>query len=168
MELLYWTCLGEKCKTNCCGDKFINSEVINLHGLCHDTVPLLPEEKCAIVERYGPEYVKRDRDGVFYLNVSKGQACPFLADGKCTIQENKPIFCRSYPLVRLDSFVGAVFDESCPGFAYAKKHGIEMNKWQYVEMLRNFIMLQEYRLSRVRIELESMSRALVECQEECL
>jgi Fe-S-cluster containining protein len=155
---IYWTCLAQKCPRNCCGKYFENGEALNVFNMNHDQVLLLPHEKNSIIKTRGPEFVKREKDGMFYLNMPDNDACPFLKTGRCAIQEIKPALCKAYPLIRLDCHVGPVFDSNnCPGFDIGRKSGIRMNKKDYIIMLESFISVQQYRLDRIKIELRNLA-----------
>jgi hypothetical protein len=154
---ILWLCLKQDCVKNCCGKLFNNGDAVNIFNMHHDQVPLLLLEKNLIIRRRGPEYVKRGKDGLFYLNIPEKGSCPFLKRGKCNIQDIKPSLCKAYPLIQLDCHVGPVFDhDNCPGFALGEKLGIHMKKSDYIIMLENFISLQQYRLDRVRLELNNL------------
>ena len=129
----------------------------------HDQVPLLLNEKNQIIGHKGPNFVKMEKDGMYYLDIPKNKgACPFLECGKCGIQDIKPSLCRAYPMVQLDCHVGPIFAENCPGFEAGRERGIRMKKCDYIVMLQNFIALQQYRLDRIRLELTQITDDTIE------
>lgn len=112
---IYWLCLAELCPQCCCGKNFNNGEAFNFYKLTHDQVPLLTSEKNEIIRHKGPQFVCKEKDGLFYLNFKDQSPCPFLKRAGCDIEDIKPALCRAYPLIQLDCYVGPVFDkENCP------------------------------------------------------
>jgi len=155
---IYWLCLADLCPQCCCGKKFDNGEAFNFHNLHHDQVPLLISEKNEIIRRKGTQYVRKEKDGLFYINYKNKEPCPFMKGGGCDIEDMKPSLCRAYPLIQLDCHVGPVFDkENCPGFDVAHQLNIRMTKKEYAIMLESFLLLQQYRLAKIKLELKSLT-----------
>ena len=92
---------------------------------CRNTeMPLSPNDVLRIAEHTGqhPNEFSRDESGIrILLNDSTTSACVFLdtesndpqAPGLCSIYENRPIGCRTYPLI-LDSDDAGFLDTLCP------------------------------------------------------
>jgi Fe-S-cluster containining protein len=67
---------------------------------CCSRPVVLPEEREAIVKAAGMGFLKRRRlferrDGYYIL---RGEICPLLKDGKCSVEEVRPLNCRIFPL----------------------------------------------------------------------
>jgi len=79
----------------------IYAKVPNLacKGLCHEScgiIPLIGKER-ELANRVAPEHVSR----LSLLNTltiydEKRGCCPFLAEKRCTIYEERPLICRSW------------------------------------------------------------------------
>ena len=92
---------------------------------CRNTeMPLSPTDVSRIVEKSSmhPNEFSREEYGIrILLNNPTTSACVFLdtesndpqAPGLCSIYENRPIGCRTYPLI-LDSDDAAFLDTLCP------------------------------------------------------
>jgi len=68
----------------------------NKHG---ENLLLFPGEFEYIAERIGEEPKWQRHSGYGVGMVPPGEACPYWVEGKCAIFENRPIRCRSYPLL---------------------------------------------------------------------
>ncbi|RME93049.1 MAG: YkgJ family cysteine cluster protein [Candidatus Hydrogenedentota bacterium] len=146
---IHWTCLKDKCEKNCCGAEFemrqTSNRLCSVFKLHHNQVPLLPNEKELIAEKYGSHYIRQDIDGGFYINLSEDGKCPFLTDkGLCKIQEIKPTLCRAYPFY-IDIFSGLNVDADCPGFGKGFTDRETVNK-----MLEALIEVYELQIKKVR------------------
>jgi Fe-S-cluster containining protein len=84
---------------------------------CHDTaMPLSPSDVLRLAARSGqhPNAFSRESDGIRILINTEAGACTFLSpDGLCTVYADRPIGCRTYPLI-LDAEDEAFLDELCP------------------------------------------------------
>lgn len=84
---------------------------------CHDTaMPLTPSDVLRIATRTGqhPDAFSREAEGIRILINTAAGACTLLGpDDLCTVYADRPIGCRTYPLI-LDAEDAAFLDELCP------------------------------------------------------
>lgn len=97
----------EECDAKCCASSIIYASLYDLD----------------IVSKYFPIlfYVKDKKISpvyFFYYGESKGDKCPYLKNNLCTIYDDRPYACRSYPF-SLNS-EKAYFDDGCPQVSPAR------------------------------------------------
>jgi Fe-S-cluster containining protein len=67
---------------------------------CCSRPVVLPEEKEAIAKAARMGFLERrrlfERRGHYYI--LRGETCPMLKDGKCSVEEVRPLNCRIFPL----------------------------------------------------------------------
>ncbi len=65
----------------------------NGNDCCVDTYIILHQDECNLFKHY-TEFKKVTSGGIF--NTTKG--CPYYSSGNCGIHENKPLYCKYYPI----------------------------------------------------------------------
>jgi len=67
---------------------------------CCSRPVVLPEEKEAIAKAAGMGFLKKrrlfEKRGDYYI--LRGEVCPLLKEGECSVQEAMPLNCRIFPL----------------------------------------------------------------------
>lgn len=108
-------CLGDKCPSHCCSEKFVGLEsCLEYNSKTASGEPLLSEdEEKRIVEKSGYKYINII-DGKPYLKVMENNRCSAFKDGKCMIYEVRPDACKIYPFY-FDQSCGLCKDKHCPG-----------------------------------------------------
>ncbi|MDR3425446.1 MAG: hypothetical protein P4M13_10320 [Alphaproteobacteria bacterium] len=158
---IFWTCLGDKCPKSCCGSDFDLRPDHIFEGDPLDSDILLKgfREQADIVSNYsdGSKAVFRDGDGESHLRLRQDGACYYWEGGRCAIQENKPAICRAFPLSPSLSR-GVIADLRCPGFEAGERLKIKMDKRTYTAMLQGIIELEEYKLLRLSLKLNTLTK----------
>lgn len=103
----------EKCKKNCCGNKFIGLKEAfkNSDPNIFCQILLSQEEVNRIVEYGGEKYIEHN-NGISYMSLNQDNSCKAFKDGKCDIYNVRPDVCKLYPFY-FDPFCGIVIDKNC-------------------------------------------------------
>lgn len=147
---IFWFCLKERCRKNCCGPKFNNGTKTNIFGMSHDQLPLTLEDKNKIVAHCGLGHIQKEADGGYYIKFRKDNSCPFWKEGLCSIEDIKPSICRAYPFIEIDPYFGVTQDMTCPGFEAALQYRRELSDETLFEMLKSLYELYMYRTKRLQ------------------
>jgi len=121
-----------------------NREILNLNEYCKNCdqfcckgMPRISKNEAQkIVKESGRDYFKEEKLG-YYVPKTENGYCKYLAKGKCSIQEHKPVDCLIYPIDPVfenDGKISFLIETKCPAAKYltddfvaeAKKHG---NEW---------------------------------------
>ena len=116
-------CFKNKCAYICCNNPIV-----------------LKEEKKKIIKYTRMGILKRwkifKKHGAHYI--INGTPCPFLKNGKCSIEPVKPLNCRIYPLIII--FKGNrpewALDKECPAVPYLTKSFIEEAKMKGESLMK--------------------------------
>lgn len=130
---IHWICLREKCPRSCCGSFQDRNRVYNklfkpCFNIGHEEIFLTPQDIQNLKKIKKNEFIRRKRDGNFYLQLKKDKSCPFLNNGFCSVYASRPHLCRAYPFY-LDMGSGLNIDISCPGISQGWTDMKELEKF---------------------------------------
>lgn len=80
-----------------CGDCCRRAGEVRFSASEADAVARRLLGEIATRESLAGELWHQDYDGAYCVTVDEGSACPFLAEGGCTIHDLKPTHCQTYP-----------------------------------------------------------------------
>jgi len=128
-------CLGDKCKTNCCGAfQGVVTNIVSLDGKHNSEIPLDSNSLEHIINNGLKDKIYfDDRKKLFYIDLNEDKSCPFFSNGLCGIHSHKPPICRAYPFY-IDPMAGMSVDTNCPGVEitneetdYEKEYPLEVD-----------------------------------------
>ena len=101
------------------------------HVCCLDTRMTLTEADVARLEAAGHHdfFFVNDEDDLQLINVDSH--CIFLADGRCSVHDDRPVGCRLYPLILDLSVDRVVLDTVCPWaseFAFTRDDTVQLRR----------------------------------------
>ncbi len=117
------------CKSKCCkAGKFFGS-------------PILDYKEAKKIGAYVKEIKLKSGKNYFILKEGKrSQDCIFLKEGKCKIEENKPLDCLCYPVKAIYSKDKIIYllDTGCPASKYLDKKFIKDSKKVALKSIKRF------------------------------
>lgn len=136
-----WVCLKEKCPKNCC-KSFISNNTSLKYEIKNNEIPLMTGEE----EKLSLSKVSPDRN--HYIDINNDSSCPYLKTGKCSVYDDRPSYCRSYPFY-IDLSCGLSIDKQCPGLGAG---------WTSINELRgelnNTIKIYDFWISQINNEVK--------------
>lgn len=122
-----FTCARLECD-NCCCEEYegFSGSLNSVDGRSFTSIILTYDEASVLLESPYASLVCADNDDLYHIRTDDKGYCSAFIDGKCVINDLKPLVCRCYPLY-LDIMVGLCTHKKCPvtnpnqGISYYEK-----------------------------------------------
>lgn len=143
-----WSCLKDKCPKSCCGPLKGNKTQKSFFGMKENNIPLTPNDYKIFVKNGFKKYLKKGKDGGWYIKTKKDGSCPFLKNNKCSIYNMRGSSCKSYPFI-FTKYNGLTIDLNCPGWGKGWTSMEEIKK-----MIKELIMVYNWQIKKTKIKLK--------------